>query len=292
MRILVTGASGQLGGYVLRELSGRDVPVAAWSGSRTGQLFGIPLRPVDLADETAVAAAFHEARPTTVIHAAARSSVAECYREPERARRVNTQGSALLAALADAAGARLLLVSTDLVFDGEKGGYCETDAVSPLSIYGRSKVGAEAAVRAYLHHAVIRVSLLYGPSLVGVPTFFDETVRALRQGQALRLFADEWRTPLSLPTAASALVELAVAGFEGLLHLGGPERLSRLEAGQRLAHVLGCDSAVIVPALRAEGVAAEPRPRDTSLDSTRWRKLYPGHDWPTWEEALRRFTLA
>jgi dTDP-4-dehydrorhamnose reductase len=291
MCILVTGASGQLGAYLLRELSQRAASVVAWSGSRTGQLFGFPLRPVDLADSATLVAAFHEARPDVVIHAAALSSIVQCWREPERARQVNSQGTALLADLSAQAGVRLLLVSTDLVFDGEQGWYRETDTPAPLSIYGRSKLGAEQAVRAHPRHALVRVSLLFGPTLVGRPSFFDQQAQALLQGQTCRLFADEWRTPLSLDTAAQGLLTLAIDGFEGILHLGGPQRLSRLEMGQCLARLHGCDEALIVPTTRNQVGAAEPRPRDTSLDASLWRKLYPQQDWPTWEEALRRFAV-
>src|SRR5690348_11824270 len=114
MRILVTGASGQLGGYLLRELRRRGADAAAWAGTRGGRLFGYDLRPVDLTDADAVAAAFGEARPAAVLHAAALANVADCYRDPARARRVNAEGTARLAELAGRAGARLVSVSTDL----------------------------------------------------------------------------------------------------------------------------------------------------------------------------------
>jgi dTDP-4-dehydrorhamnose reductase len=276
MRILLTGASGQLGSYLLRELDGQTV--VAWRGSQA----------VDLANVDAVAAAFREARPALVIHPAAIASVAECYRAPERAWSVNAQATGQLAELADRAGTRLLLVSTDLVFDGERGGYREEDVPAPLSIYGRTKAAAEQAVLACPNGVVVRVSLLFGPTLVGRPSFFDQQVQALRAGQPLTLFRDEWRTPISLLTAARGLLDIARSDFRGLLHLGGPERLSRLEMGQRLAHSLGLSDAAIVPATRAQFASAEPRPRDTSLDSSRWRGLFPGAEWPAWDEAMRQ----
>jgi dTDP-4-dehydrorhamnose reductase len=92
-----------------------------------------------------------------------------------------------------------------------------------------------------------------------------------------------------MPAAARALVGIARSEYCGVLHLGGPERLSRLEMGQRLARSLGLSDAVLVPAARAQAPATEPRPRDTSLDSSRWRGLFPAAEWPTWEEAMRQF---
>jgi dTDP-4-dehydrorhamnose reductase len=289
MRVLVTGASGQLGGYLLRELATRKVETVAWSGSRRGSLFGVDLQPVDLADRDAVAIAFREARADTVIHAGALGRVADCFRDPERARLINTRGSAALAELAGKAGARLLHVSTDHVFDGERGNYCEEDAPMPRTVYGRTKADAEQAVQAAPRSVVVRVSLFFGPSLVGRPTLFDEQVHAARTGKPVALFMDEWRTPLSLRTAASALVALAQSGHVGVLHLGGPERMSRLEMGQRLAAFLGLEASFIRPIYRDDAPCEEPRPRDTSLDSSRWRALYPNYPWPKWEAALSEF---
>jgi dTDP-4-dehydrorhamnose reductase len=286
MRILVTGASGQLGGYLLRELRRREKTVIAWSGSRSGSLFGYTLRQVDLADKTAISAAFREAGPDGILHSGALASVADCQRDAERARMVNTLGSAMLAELAEEAAIRLVSVSTDLVFDGLRGGYREEDAVSPLSTYGRTKAAAEQAVLAYPGAAVVRVPLLFGPSLIGRPTFFDQQTTALREGRSLALFHDEWRTPLDFRTAALALIALLETDYVGLLHVGGPERLSRIEMGRRLAASLRCDPAAIVAVSRDSTPAAEPRPCDTSLDCSRWRRLWPQQPWPVWDDAL------
>src|SRR4051812_24067910 len=132
MRFLVTGASGNLGGYLLRELVSTAEAVVAWSGSRAGERFGMPLRPVPLTDRDAVRRAFREARAHVILHGAALSSMAECVRDPDRARAINAGGTALLAELAAETQSRLLLVSTDLVFDGEQGNYCEDDPPAPL----------------------------------------------------------------------------------------------------------------------------------------------------------------
>jgi len=288
---LITGASGQLGGYLLRELSRTDRPVVAWSGSRKGSLFGYSLRPVNLADRDEMVRAFDEARPSAVIHAAAVSRIDQCLHDPPLARRVNEQGTALLSELAARVRARLVYVSTDLVFDGRKGWYCETDPPSPLSVYGQTKAAAENAVLRDDRAVVVRVSLLFGPTIVDRPAFFDQQVAALRSNRPCQLFEDEWRTPLSLRTAARSLLAIADSDVCGVLHLGGPERMTRLEMGQRLARALGADPAVFVPARQAELPAPEPRPRDVSLDSARFRWLFPGRPLPTWEDAIAEFRM-
>lgn len=284
-RVLLTGATGQLGAYLVRELLGRGVALTAWGHSRPATVFGVSAQPVDLTDSESLAAAFAQAGPDVVIHAAAMSAVADCAREPERAEAVNVGGTATLADLCNLAGARFVYVSTDLVFDGEQARYSEGAAVAPLSVYGRTKAAGERAVLTSGRNAVVRVSLLFGPSLTGRPNFFDAQVAALRERRSVRLFHDEWRTPLGLVTAARALAEIAASDVAGLLHVGGPERLSRLEMGQRLAMHLGVESPVIEPVSRLS-VPGEPRPRDTSLGSTRWRNAFPGVEWTAFEQAL------
>jgi dTDP-4-dehydrorhamnose reductase len=162
-----------------------------------------------------------------------------------------------------------------MVFDGEHAPYREEDEPAPLSVYGRTKAEAERVALAVPGNAVVRVSLLLGPSLTGRPSFHDEQAAALRAGRPLRLFEDEWRTPLTLQAAAQALLAVVGCGYAGVLHVGGPERLSRLDMGRRLAAALGVSAAGIVPTRRADLPSPEPRPRDLSLDSSRWRALFP-----------------
>jgi dTDP-4-dehydrorhamnose reductase len=284
--ILITGASGQLGGYLLRELKGSGAQITAWSHNRVGELFGFPLHPVDLGQRDAVIAAFRLTQPHAVLHLAAYSAVADCYRNPELARRINADGTALLAELATAAGARFAYVSTDMVFDGTKGHYREEDSAQSLSVYGRSKKAGETAVLAAPRGLVARLSLMFGPTLIGRPYFFDQQLRRMQEGQKVTWFEDEWRSPLSLEAAAKALLTLVRSDVTGLLHIGGPERMSRLQMGQRLAAINRLDPALVVPIKQASVATPEPRPRDLSLDSTKWRGLFPTAWWPTWEEAL------
>jgi dTDP-4-dehydrorhamnose reductase len=306
--ILVTGASGQLGPYVVRRLAADGHRVTAWSSGGGGvrakrwprsegspafhpvgpgraSFFGLPLHPVDLASPEQVATAFREAAPDVVVHLAAISSVSEAYQNPDSAAAVNTVGTQRLAELCAQHGSRLIYVSTDLVFDGEHAPYREEDAPKPLSVYGATKLAGEAAVLATPQGLVLRLSLLFGPSLSGGTTFFDQQVAALRERRPIRLFKDEWRTPLGLPAAADAIAAALGSQHTGRLHLGGPERLSRYEMGCLLAERLGADASVLIATSRAEA-PGEPRPRDTSLDSSRWRELFPEVPAPSYAEAV------
>jgi dTDP-4-dehydrorhamnose reductase len=287
MRVLLTGATGLLGGYLLQGLVETGDEVVGWSGSKSEIARGISLQPVDISKADRVQEVFRQARPDIVIHTAALTKVDECHRAPERARQVNTLGTATLAELAADAGARLVYVSTDLVFDGAKGDYSEADEAKPLSIYGQTKLEAERAVLAFPRHLVVRVSWLFGPSLNSGRNFFVQLLENLPARRSTRLFQDEWRTPLSLATSARALIGLAHSDVPRLLHLGGPNRMTRLEVGLRLAAHLGLDASCILSASLDSVSGEELRPRDVSLNASRWRALCPEVEWPSFEEALR-----
>ena len=167
MRIVVTGASGQLGSYLLDRLTEGPHEVFAWSGAAPRVGGNLPLRAVDLTDALAVAAALDEADPDVVIHLAAISSTEGAYRDPKLAAAVNVAGTRLLADWATRHGRRVLYTSSDLVFDGSRSWYREGDPAVPILEYGRTKLHAEPAVRATARGLVARLSLLYGFSRSG-----------------------------------------------------------------------------------------------------------------------------
>ncbi len=290
-RILVTGASGQLGSYVLRELRRRDLSATAWSRRPNVELFGYRCQSVDLCEVDQVVAAFRAAKPDVVLHIAAMSGVGECFRDPTQARRTNNTATRLLAELTQRQPARFVYVSTDLVFNGEKDWYRETDCPAPLSVYGQTKAAAERAVLGDPRHLVLRLSLLFGPSLNGRPSFFDQQIKSLLSGTPSKWFEDEWRTPLSLQLGAEGLLAVADSEVTGILHFGGPERLSRWEMGQRLARLLGKDERLCQAVCRSDLMAGEPRPRDTSLNCDLWQQLMPDFNRPDYEESLSALEL-
>ena len=280
--ILVTGATGLLGGHVVTEAERRREQTVAVGGPRRGH------SGIDLADTAAVQALFERVRPDVVLHAAALSAMADCARDPELATRINVGGTASVARAARATGARLVHVSTDLVFDGEHAPYAEEAPTAPTSAYGRTKRDAELAALEAPGAVVVRVSLLFGPTLTARKGFFDAQLEALRNATQMSLFVDEWRTPLSLRAAAEGLLAIGASDIEGTLHFGGPERMSRHEMGTRLARVIGVTGTTIIAASRTSVPTAEPRPRDVALDSSRLRQLLPSIAVESFEEECRR----
>jgi len=286
MKILVTGASGQLGTYVLDRLAVAGHAVTAWSGASAGERAGVAISPVDLADPGATLFALEAADPGTILHAAAVSAAEAVRLDPDRARAINVEATRLLAEWCARRGRKFVFTSTDLVFDGSRPWNREGDPAEPVLAYGRTKLEAEAAALEVAGGVVARLPLLYGPTRCGRPYFFTRAIEALRRGEPRDFFVDEHRSPLDLQAAAMALVRLAESDLSGLFHVAGVERVSRFELIRRSAIALGLDPALVRANRRAEVPTAEPRPADVSLDSSRLASALPALRRPTIEQSL------
>jgi dTDP-4-dehydrorhamnose reductase len=274
--IWVTGGHGLIGRYVCDQAERR------WLGCRVLRI-GRP--GMELTDLDSVARRFLEERPSAVIHCAAMSRSPACQAEPARARLHNVEVTRHLVSLC--AGIPFVLLSTDLVFRGDRGGLDESARPDPISVYGETKVEAEEAVRGLSRHLIIRTSLNYGHSPSADRAFNEEMVQAWKSGRTLRLFTDEYRTPIAASETARAVLDLLAIGVSGTLHVAGGERLSRWE--------LGCLIAGQHPDLdtRREATSLRdyqgpPRAADVTLDCRRAEGLL-GRSLPRFSDWLRDF---
>ncbi len=286
MRVLLTGAGGQLGAYALDELVARGHDAIAWGHTRSGTRGGVEIQPVDL-EVTDIERLLAEIRPEAVVHLAAVSTAEGVRLNRERAWLVNVEATRRIADWCGRSGSAMVFSSTDLVFDGSKSWWCEADETNPVLLYGQSKAEAESAVRAIPTGLVARVSLLFGFSRAGRDTYFDRTMAALRVGEPQTMFSDEFRTPLDLATAARALVRLAERKVTGVIHVAGRQRMSRFELVQRAAIALGLDPDLVRSNLQRDAQLAEPRPLDVSLDTTRWDEVLHDLPRPSIEEVMQ-----
>ena len=286
MKILVTGASGQLGAYLLDRLATSGHEVTAWGGPSGGVRGEVVLKRIDLTHGPEVRAGLVMADPDAIIHAAALSAAEAVRLDPDRARAINVEATIRLASWSGWRGRRLIFTSTDLVFDGSRAWNREDDPAEPVLAYGRTKREAETHVLEVPGGVVARLPLLFGPTRCGRPYFFTQAVEALGRGEPRTFFEDEHRTPLDLATAADALVRLAESDFAGTIHVAGAERVGRFDLMRRAAVALGLDPALVRANRRADVAMPEARPADVSLDTSRLAAVLPGLRRPTIEEAL------
>jgi len=268
MRVLVTGAGGTLGGRLATLLSGRHSVVAGRHAGPTPE--GLETIPLDLLSRASVEGALDGSAPDAVLHAAALADPDRCERDPEAAAALNVGASALLARLCRQRRVRLVALSTDLVFAGDRQAWAETDPPAPLLAYGRTKLAGEEATRAeHPGSAVARVALVLGRGFGPRPTASEAVAWSLGQGKRVRLFVDQFRTPVDGDSLAEALGRLLEGSATGTFHLGGPERLSRYDLGVRTAGRLRLDAGLIEPVQAARHAVGALRPADVSLDSSR-----------------------
>jgi dTDP-4-dehydrorhamnose reductase len=246
MKLLVTGGAGYLGSELCRLAVERGHDVLA-TRLETPPPHGRPIR-LDVRDEDATARVFLRHGPQVVVHTAYRLT------GPEMETTI-VRGSHSVAQNAHRVGARLVHLSSDLVFDGEHGApYTEEDEPRPVSDYGAAKLEAERAVaRAHPQALIVRTSLMYGK---------PGPQEALAARDDVEFYTDEIRCPARVDELAAALLELAELDVAGPLHLAGPDAVSRLE----FARLLG--------ARDPRGAPAPPgRPRNVALDSSRAASL-------------------
>ena len=287
-RVLITGASGFLGAHLvcgLRALGfkvfahgGRREPAAEVVGTSEQYFSG------DLAQSKVVSALLGQIKPEFIVHCAALGSANVCQSEPERARQSNVVATKNLIECFRGLGVfekrRFFYISTDLVFDGGEapvGGFSEEDEPRPRSVYACSKrEGEQVVLASSLSHLVLRTCLIYGSKIGQLEGFLGWMHEALAASKPLKLFFDEWRTPIFIEDIIRIVAMLLQRQpRKRVYNLAGPERLSRYEFGEILADVYGYDPLLLIKASQSEYPAPVPRPRDVSLSTKRLTDEFP-----------------
>lgn len=267
-KLLVTGASGFLG-WNLCQLAKQQWQVYGTYFSKAVEIPDVNIIKADLRDFEQLKRLFLEIQPAAVIHTAAQSNPNFCQTNREESYLINVTTSCNIAGLCSDYAIPCAFTSTDLVFNGLNPPYRETDPVSPINYYGEQKVMAEQGMlKIYPKTAVCRMPLMFGIAPSGATSFIQPFIKALREGKELSLFTDEFRTPVSGKTAASGLL-LALEKVEGIIHLGGKERISRYEFGRVMAEVLQLSQDQLKGCLQKDVPMAAPRPEDVSLESSK-----------------------
>ena len=178
------------------------------------------------------------------------------------------EGARHVTAAAQAAGARLIHISTDVVFDGRDGPYDETASPTPLHTYGRAKATAESVVAAHPDHVIVRTSLIYGLAQMDHGTSWMAT--ALQRGEPVTLFTDQLRNPVWVESLCRACLELVEDGYRGILNVAGSQELTRADFGLRMLDWWQIDQRETLHLSKSDG---ERWPLDCRLDVARAQAL-------------------
>ena len=267
-KLLITGSSGFLGWHLCK-FAKKEWDVYGTYFSHSLEIPETKLVKLDLTDFGELRRVFREIQPAAVIHTAAQSQPNYCQTHVQESLLINVTASLSLAELCADNSIPYVFTSTDLVFDGLKGNYQETDSVNPVNIYGEHKAMAEVEIlKRYPQAAICRMPLMFGNATPTATSFLQSFIKTLREGQELKLFTDEFRTPVNGKTAAEGLL-LALNKVQGIVHLGGKERISRYDFGRLLVEIFKIPDAKIQASLQKDVKMSAPRPSDVSLDSSK-----------------------
>jgi len=271
MKILLTGAGGQLG---------RDV-AAALAG--VFEVHALDRARLDVSDRRQVSDTVFRMSPDWIVNCAAFTDVDRAERDQAAADAVNAQAPGYLAEAAARAGAAILHVSTDYVFDGAKGAaYDENDSPNPLNVYGRTKLeGEERVLASGARACLLRTAWLYGRH---GSNFVKAILEAARRGGPLRVVADQVGSPTLTTDLADAVHLLLRRPAFGLFHVANQGAASRY---QQARAIVG-ERVEVIPISSAESGRPAPRPANSTLTSVRWEAAgFPS--LRPWQEALAQF---
>jgi len=275
MRILVTGGAGMLGTDLLKRLA------------QGHEAKGVDLVDVDILDEAGTRDIVADVGPDWVIHCAAFTNVDGCEKEPEKAFSVNAEGARNVAKACWSAGARLLYVSTDYVYDGrKKEPYVETDPPAPLNTYGKSKLKGEHEVLGVVTNAlIVRTSWLFGEN---GPNFVKAILGQVGKKKELEVVADQVGNPTYTPDLADALARLVEREAEGIYHVSNSGSCSWFEYARKVLELAGVADLKVKPITTSELGRPALRPAYSVLSNEKYR-TQTGHALRGWDEALSEY---
>lgn len=292
MNILITGANGFLGYYLVDLLLNKNYGVIAtgrgpcrlpFSKDRNFQYIEM-----DFTDPFSIHDVFEKVKPGIVVHAGAMSKPDECETNQMQAYLANVEGTVQLLINSEELKSFFIFLSTDFVFDGEKGMYNEDDVPKPVNYYGRTKLEAEDAVKDYEHEwAIVRTVLVYGKNHSGHNNILKIVREKLEKGEQYNVVDDQVRTPTYVEDLAKGIVAIIEKKATGIFHISGKDVLTPYQMAMRVADHLELNSSVIKKVTAASFSQPAKRPLKTGfvIDKSR-REL--GYEPVSFEEGLKK----
>jgi dTDP-4-dehydrorhamnose reductase len=286
MKVFITGISGLLGlNMALQLRDGYDV---------SGSYFAHPVRSsgidailVDSAEPHEMERALARVQPDVVVHTAGLANVDACEADPAKAHALNVEMAQNVARSALSAGARLVHISTDHLFDGTSPLRVESDTPAPMNVYARTKLLAEQVVLETCPDALVVRTNFYGWGFPHRPSFTDWILDSLAKRETLTMFTDVFYTPILINDFVDNLMQLIALDAGGVLHVSGGERLSKHAFALQLAGAFGLPADTITEASIDKHDLRAPRPKDMSLDCSKVEALLQ-RDMPKVLDGLMR----
>lgn len=271
LKVLITSGGGLLGRFLNIELS-KKYTILSLYHNRIGNAVNFNPRQYDLTDFKGLKNIIYEFKPNVIIHNAAISNSAKADMLPrDYVYKVNVKASERIAELCNEIGCRLIYTSTDLVYNGSKGGYLKEDAeLNPLSFYAETKLeGENVVVKTSEDYVILRTALMYGIVDDRSDSHFTYIYQRLKEGRQVELFVDQFRSPLALAEGARIISEIIEKNLKRLIiNFGGCERLSRYDLGLQLCRAANFDETLIVPT-EMKHAAIPYKVEDVSMDITK-----------------------
>ena len=238
-KILITGSNGLLGQKLVQLFKEQDVDFIATSKG-VNRNIDCPQEnyaEMDVTNKASIQEVFEKYRPSAIIHTAAMTNVDYCEQNPEDCRKVNVEAVESLIMESNKIGVHFQLLSTDFIFDGEKGNYKEEDEPNPLSVYGKSKLDAEILVKTKSKNgSIVRTIIVYGKgNNLSRSNLILWAKSSLEQGKEINIIDDQFRAPTYSVDLAKACYSIIKKKKQGVFHISGPETLSIYEIVERIA---------------------------------------------------------
>ncbi len=254
--ILITGASGQLGNSVLKQLFGKYELLA--TDINNSNILNIPFTVLDITDLEQIKNTLSNFNPDVIINLAAYTDVDGCELNPDKAYLLNTKSVELLS---DNFDGQLIQISTDYVFDGYNGPYSEDDNTNPLSIYGKTKLESEKILQeSGVNWCILRSNVLFDYFCETEASFIKWVIDSLKSNKSINVVDDQWNNPTWTKSLAEIIELVMNKNVKGLYNYGGADYLNRFEFANIIADIFKLDKTLILPISTESINQAAPRP--------------------------------
>ena len=290
-KVLITGANGFVGYYLAQELLKKNYAVIATGKGECRLPFtgdGFIYETLDFTDKESVDKILLHHKPDVIVHAGAVSKPDECELNKEMAFHINVTGTINLLHAAATIKSFFISLSTDFVFDGEKGMYKEDDERKAVNYYGETKILAEDQVMNYEYDcSIVRTVLVYGKPFLRRHNILTNTANALQKEEKLRIFNDQLRTPTFVEDLAKGIVSIIEKKATGIYHISGEDKKTPYEMAVATAEYLHLDSSLIEAVIEKDFNQPARRPLKTGLDISKAKKEL-GYQPISFEEGLQK----